>query len=186
MSGAAGAVLGAADLECDRALLAIAAHFEPATDASVVDGRLDEAGRVLFGVRYGPVGLQAWRVAGILSGGLCLRPDAGDPRGLLVGAALRRRTAHPILLAAVGHEVARRAGLESHVCTVGPAWCVALHDGQDVAVVPCGGALPPGRRAPQRRCPHEVAYALLHALRGSAPAWREDAERLMEALPLRA
>ncbi len=69
----------------------------------------------MFGVADESLFAQADALADVITNRLGLEVNGGDWRTLLLGDALVRRAAHPLLLASLGHELARRAGLHSVV-----------------------------------------------------------------------
>jgi hypothetical protein len=178
--------LGSAGLQHDGAQLSIAAALTGA-DPAPVEECLDDASRALFRLDGLGVRGQAGALATLLTDDLRLEPVGGEPRGLLIDEALARREAHPMMIAVVGHELARRAGLQSFVGAIGPRYWTVLTDGVDSALVGCELLeVPPTPVSIQPRCPHAVAAATLKRLRALGPAaWQPRIEELLDALPLR-
>jgi hypothetical protein len=85
---------------------------------------LDETARPLFGLARAPLHQQAEEIAEAITNRLGLRATTDSHGHLLLNHALADRVAHPILLATIGHELARHAGLCSVVAaaarTTGP------------------------------------------------------------------
>jgi hypothetical protein len=158
-------------------------------DPAVMLAGLDDAARPLFGLAGEELAAQAHGLAGVLAGHLALQPTASDHRGLLLGDVLRRRRAHPILIAALGCELARRAGLQARVCTTPRGWWTGLSRHHTVTLVGFDSGTP-GRTPPslvRGHCPHEVAYALLRSLHHlGPPGWRPAVRRLIDVLPVHA
>ncbi|MFT3864931.1 MAG: hypothetical protein QM729_11720 [Solirubrobacterales bacterium] len=179
-------LLASSGLQHDRAQLAIAAALtgsEPEPTAA----RLDDAARGLFGAGASPVRDQARLLADLLTDGLSLQALGGEHRALLIDEALARREAHPLLIAVIGHELARRAGLRSFVGAIGARhWTVLQHDAES-ALVGCELLeTPPSPVTVRPRCAHEVAGVVLKELLVlGPPGWRPCVDELRRALPLR-
>ena len=154
-------------------------------DSVWVSDWLDEASRPLFGAGRLGLGEQASMLTELLADELGLLPDVDDHRGLLLDHAVRVGTAHPLLLATLGHELGRRAGLHVHVCTAQRAWWTALVDDQAYVLVGCGAEPAAGDPKLRLRCPHQVAFAaLMQLMRLGPPELAAPAKRLMCALPV--
>lgn len=178
-------LLGMPRLQHDQAQAALAASFA-VTSMECPGARLDEASLPLFGAAELPLREQAHALADHLTNGLCLNPDQRDHRALLIDHALTHRGAHPLQIAVIGHELARRAGLRSFVGSCeGRPW-VVLRDDDGLALV--GPATIEGRPdadAVQRRCAHQIAYAVLAEIQATAPpAAARRAARLLRAAPV--
>lgn len=178
-------LLGSAGLQHDRAQLAIVAALTGSAPEPV-EARLDDAARALFGARALGVREQANALATLLTDGLALQPLGGESRALLIDEALAHREAHPTLIAVIGHELARRAGLRSFVASIGPRHWTALQVEGESALVGCELLDPAGPAGTVRpRCAHEVAGTVLKALRAvGPPAWHRSVDDLLRALPL--
>jgi len=157
------ALLAIDTLPHDDVLTAIGGHYGGTVDT--VDP-LDEAARALFGVVGEPCDVQAARLVELLFAQLGLAPDALSADGLILPAVMVTRRADPLVIAMLGHEIARRAGLESHVCIAGDASWTALLDARNCTLV---GAAPfAGTTARESgfhvACAHETATLLLERL----------------------
>jgi len=178
-------LLGSTGLQHDRAQLAIVAALTGA-EPEPVEARLDDASRTLFGAGALGVREQAGALATALTDRLALQALGGEHRALLIDEALVRREAHPLLIAVIGHELARRAGLRSFVGSIGPRhWTVLQAEGES-ALVGCEVLeRPPSSATVRPRCAHEVAGTILKALRLLGPrAWGAPIDELLAALPL--
>jgi hypothetical protein len=149
--------------------------------------RLDDASRPLFGIADTGLFDKADGLAEVITNRLGLKVGAPDEwRTLLLGHALAERTAHPLLLAALAHELARRAGTASLVARSHDDFCCVLVEG-DAALPVCFGDVPDGLDVSALRqcCPHEVAYTTLTgiALRADGEA-AAVARRTAEAMPI--
>jgi hypothetical protein len=171
-------------LQHDEAQAALAASFS-ATAMDSPSARLDEASLALFGAAGLAVPEQAHALADLLTNQLCLCPERRDHRALLIDHALTSRAAHPLQIAVIGHELGRRAGLRTFVGTCGgEAWTVVRGD-DGLALVGLatigGGARPIEVR---RRCPHQVAHAVLREIeRVGPPDAALRARRLLRWVP---
>ena len=165
-----------------EALFAITAAWRP-VNWQELDGRLDQLARLLFGA--GPGGRER---AGALAELLIerFRPDPVLVDGLWLDRVLDSGRGHPVMLAAVATEAARRAGWSAMVCSSRQAWFAGLvEDGVLWLVDPTGEAS--GSAAPKtvrRHCAHELAFIVLTGLaeRFAGPRDREQAHRLREQL----
>jgi hypothetical protein len=177
-------LLASPELEHDRAQAALAASFS-VTAAAAPEALLDEASLPLFGIAELSAREQAQELADLLTNHLCLRPERHDHRALLIDHALVSRHAHPIQIAVIGHELARRAGVASFVGSCeGEPWTVLRGDNEMALVGPASIAGPLEPRTVQGRCAHQVARAVLTQLRELAPPESVPrAERLLAALP---
>lgn len=176
-------LLGGPDLAADDALIALSNRFAGCDRAAVLT-QLDDVARGLFGAAALPPREQADRLAFALRDTLGLRPVTHDHRALLVDHALATGRAHPLVIAAVGHELGRRAGLTTRICRVRSDWWLTLPGDEVLTVLGCS----PGRTHPcgplTAICPHQLAYALLAHLGHDGPAaWHELACALLERLP---
>lgn len=173
-------------LQHDEAQAALAATFSVTAMESPA-ARLDEASLPLFGAAGLDLAEQAQALADALTNQLCLCPERRDHRALLIDHALSTRSAHPVQIAVIGHELGRRAGLATFVGICGGEPWTVVRDESRLALV--GPATVPGR--PQatevrRRCPHQVAHAVLRAIsRAAPPDAAERAGRLLRAVPVR-
>jgi hypothetical protein len=157
----------------DELLLALAAQFRP-VDARYALERLDDYSRRLFGLGAQHADAQAGCVLHAVRHELGMRPtDLADPESLLLDRVLERRRGHPLLLAAVAVELARRAGVPATVCSSPARWFAVFAEpaGSHLALVDLGGGVAaPDRRVLQRHCAHEVAIGVLEGLRQSYDA----------------
>lgn len=177
-------ILRTPGLQHDRAQAALAASFS-VTAIESPGALLDEAALPLFGIGGLGVRAQADALADQLTNGLCLVPDRGHHRALLIDQALTGRRAHPWQIAVIGHELARRAGVASLVALCeGQPWTVLR--GEDGAALVGPGSLGgrPGHADLRPRCAHQVARAVLAEIGATAPPGpAHRAERLLRALP---
>ena len=176
-------LLGAPGLATDDALIAVAERFAGCDRAQVL-ATLDDASRPLFGAATLPPSAAAGALGRQLATELGLRPAPAGRDALLVDRALARRAAHPLVIAAIGHELARRAGVTARVCRTGERWWIAVPGEGNLALVDCSGA---GGRVPdgplRAVCSHQVALALLRTVACSGPAgWRACAAGLTRQL----
>jgi hypothetical protein len=169
-----------------EALFAVTAAWRP-VDWHELDGRLDQLALPLFAA--GPGGRER---AGALAELLLerFRPDPVLVDGLWLDRALDSGRGHPVMLAAVATEAARRAGWSAMVCSSRQSWFAGLvEDGVLWLVDPTGEAS--GSSAPKtvrRHCAHEVAFIVLTGLaeRFAGPRDREQARRLRTQLDVSA
>ena len=147
----------------DDVLTAVGGHFGGTVDP--VDP-LDEAARSLFGVAGEPCDVQAKRLVEVLFLHLGLSPDEGSADALILPAVLVTRRADPLLISMLGHEIARRAGLETHVCIAGECSWTAVLDADNCTLV--GSSPFSGADARESgfhvACAHETATVLLERL----------------------
>jgi Transglutaminase-like superfamily len=150
----------------DELLLSLAAEFWP-VDADTARARLDEESRRLFGASALAPADCAHLLAGVLEHDLRIAPKHGaDPELMRLDVMLDRRRAHPLLVAALGVELLRRAGVPAAVCSSPTRWFVALAapDGAvllDARLSTCDDASPDRVR---RHCAHEIAFCALTGL----------------------
>ncbi len=111
-------------------MIAPASTFDPVNDAESLIESLDDAARPLFRLARASLRAQTKALADVMTNRLGLRVNDRGYRSLLLGSALSGRSAQPLLLAMVGHELTRRAGLSSLVAGSGAFYCtVLLSDG---------------------------------------------------------
>ena len=178
-------LLSAPGLEHDQAQAALAASLS-STAIESPGALLDDASLPLFGAAGMEVRAQAQALADVLTNGLCLCPDRDDHRALLIDHALTRRRAHPLQIAVIGHELARRAGLSSFVGVFEREPWTVLRGGDGMALVGPGSV---GRRplapAVRPRCAHQIARQVLLEVRAGGPPERGlRAARLLRVLPI--
>jgi hypothetical protein len=175
--------LQAPDLAADDVLIALAERFAGCRRAAVLE-RLDDAARGLFGVAGLAPRERAERLAAVLTAELRLKPVTHEHEALLVDRALATRRAHPLVIAAVGHELARRAGFTARVCRARSDWWIAIPGDDVLTAIGCSAGTPTPHGPLQAQCPHQLAYALLaHLGHHGPPAWHAPAERLLRRLP---
>jgi hypothetical protein len=167
-------------------LCAVAAAWRPVSWAEL-DARLDHLARPLFA--SGPASRdRAEALATLLVERF--RPDPVLVDGLWLDLVLETGRGHPVLLAAVASEAARRAGWTSMVCSSRSRWFAGLvEDGVLWLVDPTGetsGAAAPA--SVRRHCAHEVAFAVLSGLaeRFAGPRDQAQARRLRSQLDVSA
>ncbi len=177
-------LLSTPGLQHDQAQAALASSFS-VTAMAAPGALLDEASLPLFGLGEAEVAEQAHALANQLTNGLCLSPDRRSHRAVLIDHALTHRSAHPLQIAVIGHELARRAGISSFIgiCEREP-WIVVRGENEMALVGPAEIAGSPNSQTVHPRCPHQVARAVLNEIRACAPP---DAARransLLAALP---
>jgi hypothetical protein len=167
--GVASRLLARPGLEHDEAQAALAATFS-ATAIDSPQALLDEGSLPLFGAGGAGVHEQAHALADVLTNGLCLIPERRDHRALLIDHALTRRRAHPLQIAVIGHELARRAGIPSSVgeCE-GEPWTVVRGEGALALVGPATICGRPAAATVRPRCAHQTAAAVLRQIESLAP-----------------
>lgn len=170
----------------DAALVAMASTFEGSDPLQLME-RLDHAARPMFGIAASDLHAQAGVLAEALFGELGLRVDSDDYRSLLLGHALCTGAAQPLLLAVLGHELARRAGLRSLVASSrGEYWTILM---RDACFIPISYMSPPEGNAVaemQACCAHATSCAMLETINRTAPAEPSRlALRVRGLLPLR-
>lgn len=173
-------------LQHDEAQAALAATFS-VTAMDSPSARLDEASLPLFGAAGQELAEQARALADVLTNQLCLCPERRDHRALLIDHALSARSAHPLQIAVIGHELGRRAGLATFVGAYGgQPWTVVCADTRMALVGPATAAGKPGAAEIRQRCPHQVAFTVLRAIsRAAPPDAAKRAERLLRSVPVR-
>lgn len=172
--------------------LALAAEFMEIEEVAVEE-RLDDLAAPLVALHSAPPRVQ---VAALHH---ALRPfvPASDAEGrdaFLLPRVLDNRRGHPALLACLGAELGRRAGMAVGVIGDGEGRFLVAHSGlaEPVALDPQTGRSPERVVEPQRfawRCGHEVAFTLLGGIglcsaRDNDAAAAELATRLRLALPV--
>ena len=172
-------------------LLALCAEFG-AVDADGVRERLDDDSRALFGfVELSPFA-RADRLAAVMDLQLGLSADpASGPDGLLFDRVVQRRSGHPAMLAAIGTELALRAGVPAGVYASPSRWFIGVGSGDDLIVLDAqlgaGSAEPPHEI--RAACAHELAFCVLCGLGTVYTCEGRDDEarhagRLRHALPV--
>ena len=170
-------------------LLTVAERFG-SVDGEGALARLDDEARSLFGIAAldGPDRVE--RLAHALGAELAYSPAGEEPESLLLDRVLERRRGHSLLLACVGHELARRAGVESAVFSLPGTWLVGCRGEDTMHLVALGDPPGPATGAtPRRHCAHELAFATLMGLepryeRAGDPARARLAVELRDELPL--
>jgi hypothetical protein len=148
----------------DRILLALADEFRPVDGAGALE-QLDELARGLFGIASLSIEEAGTHlIAALRRDGFA--PGAPRVEGLMLDRVLRDRRGHPALLAAVYHEVARRAGVRVALFTGGRDWFVGFEEaGEMLLVAPSPFVNPTGEELDLRRCcTHELAHGVLGEL----------------------
>lgn len=172
-------------------LLALSAEFG-AVDGDAIRDRLDDHSRALFGIRDLSPLARADRLAVVMDRELRLSADSGAAAdGLLLDRVLARRRGHPALLAAIGAELALRAGVPAGVYASPRRWFVGLGLGEELVVLDARlgdeGAEPPDEL--RAACAHELAFCVLCGLataytQGGRDGDARHAGRLRLALPV--
>ena len=152
-------------------LLVMTGAFQQ-VDLDAMDARLDELARPLFDV---PASARAGRLAEQLAR---FSLDERSVAGLWLDDVVRSERGHPMLVAAVGAELGRRAGLDAGVFSTPTVWYTGVLDGErlwliDLAEPTADSAAP---RQLRRHCGHELAFAALSGL--AARFTGPDADRL--------
>ena len=174
-------------------LISLAAEFDAIDADRRAGASWTTPARGLFGIAQLPAIEQAQRLAAALDAELALEPVADDPAGLLIHRVLESRRGHPAMLAAIGVELAVRAGADAarvllahplvrrphrrgagRRCCSTPGWA------------PAAGCVPGQVRG---YCSHELAFCILTGLSQRYQAQRmriraQRAERLRRALPV--
>ena len=177
--------LSAPMLSHDHAMARISHAFGGACVAGLLE-RIDDAARPIFGAADESLFAQADALADVITNRLGFRVDVGGWRTLLLGDALVDRQAHPLLLASLAHELARRAGLDSVVAHSPDECCCVLIAGE-MALPICFGEAPDGLDVStlRRCCAHELAFTILAAIGQHAPAAQAGAaDRVRAAMPI--
>jgi hypothetical protein len=172
-------------------LLALCAEFGP-VDGDAVRDRLDDDSRALFGFGALEPLARADCLAAVMDRelGLVADHDAGAS-GLLFDRVVRERRGHPAMIAAVGAELALRAGVSAGVYASPRRWFVGVGLGDDLVVLDAhlgaGSAEPPSEV--RAACAHELAFCVLCGLgtaylRDGRDGQARHAGRLRLALPV--
>jgi hypothetical protein len=170
----------------DTLLIAIATAFGSASGPEQLWEWLDDAARPLFSASASGLRERAGALATLMSSDLGFVASPDGYEGLLLDHAIATRSAHPMLLATVGHELARRAGWRSLTAwTPGRYWTVLTADGYftPIAYDADGSSLDPSHLL--FCCPHDLSYAILTAIARGAPAeLAASATRICAVLPV--
>ena len=172
------------DLAADDALIALAGRFAGCDRAAVL-AQLDDVARGLFGTTSLTPRARADRLAEALCDTLGLRPVTHEHRALLIDHALATGRAHPLVIAAIGHELGRRAGRrDAHL----PRAHRLVARGFPATRCSRPSAAPPAAPAPSARCARSARTSWrTRCSRTSAttarPSWHEPAAELLERLP---
>jgi hypothetical protein len=146
-------------------LLAIAGEFGPA-DAATTQRRLDDFALPLFGLADEDAGEQAAALLALMAVELRFVACAGDdPRQLLLPHVVDSRRGHPLMLAVVGREIARRAGVGAAVFSSPQRWFVGLQADEHLLLL--DASLRDADQAPiqvRPHCRHELACCALTGL----------------------
>ena len=117
----------------DRILLDLAGEFGPADTQGALD-QLDDLARGLFGIASLSSEEAGTHLIVALGRDGGFAPGAPRVEGLMLDRVLRNRRGHPALLAAVYHEVARRAGVRVSLFTGGRDWFVGFEEAGELRV----------------------------------------------------
>jgi hypothetical protein len=171
-------------LETDTALVTIAVAFGTAVCADSLWEWLDDAARPLF-TASGGLRDRAAALTGLITNQLCLRTCTDRYEPLLLDHLIATRFGHPLLLASVGHELARRAGWPSLTArTADRHWTVLAADGYFTPIT-YGEPLTLDPAHLTACCPHEITHATLTAISRHAPAeLAASATRVRDSLPI--
>ena len=116
-----------------------------------------------------------------------ITPVQGDDPALLrLDAALHQRRAHPLIVAALGVELLRRAGVPAAVCSSPTRWFIGLRGERAVLLdARLSAHDDPCPEHVRRHCAHEIAFCVLTGLAERfARANRRSPARLALALRL--
>jgi hypothetical protein len=152
-------------------------------DPDAMDARLDELARPLFAV---PRAARPERLAEQLAG---FAIDERSVSGLWLDEVVRLRRGHPMLVAAVGSELGRRAGLEAGVFSTPADWYAGVLESDRLWLIDFGEPSPVVPTTLRRHCGHELAFAALSGLGArfagpDADRLRRRAARLRDRLAL--
>jgi hypothetical protein len=171
-----------AEPRLDAMLFALASEFRP-TSRHDAEGTLDH-----LAMRVTPGAVVPSRDDLLAIAADFEAAESGGPDDVLIDHVLVRRRGHPMLLAAVVNEAARRAGLATQILAGKAAWVVSeLATEPTVFVDPARHASWPQPGTPphllRRLCPHQVSFAVLAQL-GHRYASRGDPARAVKAREL--
>ena len=113
-----------------------------------------------------------------------VRPDTGfDPAVLRLDRVLDTRRAHPLLMAVLGVELLRRAGVTAAVCSSPTRWFVGLGGSGRTVLLDArlSAQADPCPDRVRRHCAHEVAFC---ALTGLAERFAREGRRSRARLAL--
>jgi hypothetical protein len=145
--------------------------------------RLDETARPLFGLGRAALHEQAAELGEAITNRLGLRATANRHGHILLNHALAERAAQPILLAALGHELARHAGLASVVARSRDDYWTLLTADDMFLPIGYGNRSSLTTSELQACCAHEIAHqVLLRIAADGAPERVRRANRLRVAL----
>jgi regulator of sirC expression with transglutaminase-like and TPR domain len=176
--------------EPEDLLLAAAAEFAP-VDPAGVEGRLDHLAAAVLRIREvgGGAESQAEALLRVVRGHELRCAESVGPDDALLHRVLERRVGHPILLAAICAEVARRVGIDAAPVEASDGHLVGIRSEEGAVVIDPGGGRPTPPGQVRWLCAHEVAFAALaelsrlYALHGRIPEAMRAA-RLRAALPV--
>jgi hypothetical protein len=172
-------------LEHDTAMIAISSAFNADGCAERLAEWLDDAARALFPLTTDDLRGRAVALASLMTNQLGLRACVDCWEGLLLDGAIATRCGHPLLLAGLGRELARRAGWSSLIGHGAECYCTVLTAGG--SLIPIAYDADPAALDPARLracCPHEAVNATLTAISRHAPVdLAASAERVRGALP---
>lgn len=151
--------------QLDELLLTLAAQFRPVDTRAALE-RLDDFSRCLFGLAAVQAEGQAGCVSHALRHDIGMQAAAGDdPEDMMLDGVLERRRGHPLLLAAIAVEVARRAGAGATVCSAPGRWFAAFGRAPEIVLVEFAAvADAPASDGVRRHCAHEIACGALTGL----------------------
>jgi hypothetical protein len=152
--------------DADELLLSLAAEFWP-VDAPATRARLDDESRRLFGAHALAPADRAHRLGTVLEHELGIVADqGGDPELLRLDRVLDRRQGHPLVVAALGVELLRRAGIAAAVCSSPTRWFVGIPDPYRTVLLDARLSAhdDPAPSRVRRHCAHEVAFCVLTGL----------------------
>jgi hypothetical protein len=175
-------LLARPELHHDEVVIGLATALGNADPHALWDC-LDETARPLFGLARAPLHQQAAEIAEAITNRLGLRATTDSHGHLLLNDALADRVAHPILLATIGHELARHAGVSSVVAHSGNDYWTLLTHEDTFLPLGYGSRTTLTTSELEAYCAYEIAHQTLFAIAAGGPPERaQRADRLRIAL----
>jgi hypothetical protein len=169
-------LLARPQLQHDEAMIGLATALGNADPHELRDC-LDDNARPLFDLANAPLHTQAAEIADAITNrlGLQATTDGGNAGHLLLNHALAARAAHPMLLATIGHELARHAGLSSVVARSRTDYWTLLTRGDTFLPLGYGSHIRLTTSELHACCPHEITDRTLRSVAADGPP--ESAQR---------